>query len=90
MTKRGLCIDLPALLTAVQALSIEERARAMMLSTGCECWPGNPRIIQGPSARLAAIGGLGVVPLINAGLDANQIARMTRQSIVAKGIEFKK
>lgn len=85
MTTTLQCLDLPALLTSVQALSIEERARAMMLATGCECWPGHPRIVQGPSARLAAIGGFGVAPLLNAGLDANQIARMTRQSAGAAG-----
>ena len=74
------CIDLPALLETVQKRPIEERARAMMLATGCEFWPEHSRILRSPSARLAMVGGLAVASLVQAGLAPAQIAQMARRS----------
>lgn len=80
MTQQALqCVDLPALLEDVQSLAIEDRSLAMMQALGCTSWPGHPRIIQGPSARLASIGGISVFALSKAGLNAESIARLTQQ-----------
>lgn len=73
-------IDLPLLLESIQRRPIEERARELMLAAGCYLWEGHSRIIQAPSARLAAIGGMGVASLLNIGLDPAGIAKLTRQS----------
>lgn len=83
MTKTGAplqSIDLPTLLESVQSLPIESRAKSLMLAMGCEAWEGCDRLIKGPSARLAAIGGLPISALMAAGLDAEKIAALCRQS----------
>lgn len=79
------CVDLPTLLVSVQGLRIEDRAKSIMLATGCEFWAGHARIAKGPSARLAAIGGLPVAGLLKAGLDVEKIGQLTRQSAGAAG-----